>query len=74
MPRVNPAGEGSIDLHWRSAARELLVNIPKDVDLPCTFFGRSFSSRDTLTGKLDQATSRQDMTSWLIEWDPPPGQ
>lgn len=30
IPKINPSGDGSIDLHWKNSDRELLVNIPSD--------------------------------------------
>ena len=62
-PRVLPGPEGSIDLHWRSHDRQLLINVPPDVDEPATYYGQK-SVDQVVKGNLD--TSAQN--EWLLMW------
>lgn len=38
-PQVCPGQNGSIDLHWKLANKELLLNIPKDLSLEMSYHG-----------------------------------
>ena len=42
VPKVLPGPAGSIDIHWKSEKKELLVNIPADPNLPATFYGDDY--------------------------------
>lgn len=41
-PRILPGPEGSIDLHWKTNAFEILMKVPSDAGL-ITFFGDDYS-------------------------------
>jgi|GEM_PF-3483912 len=62
-PRILPGPEGSIDIHWKTANRELLINIPSDEKVPAGYYG-SGGPQDTVKGKLD--TSSQNL--WVLTW------
>jgi hypothetical protein len=62
-PRILPGPEGSIDIHWKTSSKELLINIPSNNEVPAGYFG-SGGSTDTVKGKLD--TSSQNL--WVLMW------
>jgi hypothetical protein len=58
VPKILPGPAGSIDLHWKMARRELLINIPDTQDEPANFYGDDLSSNvhlpnQTVKGILD---------------------
>ena len=63
-PRVLPGPEGSIDIHWRTSKRELLINIPENDEEPADYYG-SGGANDIIKGKLD-TSSQQNF--WILAW------
>ena len=63
VPRINPGPMGSIDLHWKQLAWELLVNIPAEENLPATFYGDDYGA-GVIKGTV--ATDRPNFG--LLEW------
>jgi hypothetical protein len=63
VPEIAPGPDGSLDLDWQTANRELLVNIPADLDKPATFYGDD-KVNTKLKGILD--TSADNV--WLLMW------
>lgn len=45
-PRILPGPEGSIDIHWKTPERELLINIPSDDEEPADYCGCSLDPDD----------------------------
>jgi hypothetical protein len=62
VPRILPGPDGSIDLHWKSAGLELLVNVPPSG--PATFFGDE-PSGGHIRGSLDPSRFNLGLTTWL---------
>lgn len=62
VPRILPGPDGSIDLHWKSAGLELLVNVPPSG--PATFFGDE-PSGGHIRGSLDPGRFNLGLTTWL---------
>ena len=62
-PRILPGPEGSIDLHWRTAERELLINIPERAEEAADYFG-SGDAQDAVKGKLNTALPNE----WILLW------
>ena len=62
-PRILPGPEGSIDLHWKTAKRELLINIPARDEEPADYYGCG-DAKDTVKGKLDTALPNE----WILLW------
>lgn len=60
-PRILPGPDGTIDIHWKTAERELLINIPVE-DEPAEYYGDG--PRESVKGKLDLATSNE----WILMW------
>jgi hypothetical protein len=68
-PKILPGPSGSIDLHWKTTHRELLINIPASSDESANFYGDDSLSRDhpsnqTVKGIID--TSKDHL--WLLIW------
>jgi len=65
-PVIGPGPNGSIDIHWRTRDRSLLVNIPADDDEVATFYGddRRDPARRTVEGRLDLSAQNH----WLLMW------
>lgn len=68
-PVIGPGPDGSIDIHWKTSTRKLLVNIPADSNKAATFYGDDRTSRDGATsnvieGCLDTAIDHL----WLLMW------
>lgn len=61
-PRVDAGPDGSIDLHWETNGREMLVNVPPEADETITFYGD-----DILTKVKGELTLDLD-TTWLLLW------
>src|ERR1043166_490976 len=66
VPRISPADQGSIDIYWRNAASDLLINIPADLARSATYYGTN-SRGETVSGLLDTGSSRLDLLLWLTK-------
>lgn len=65
VPHPAPAGEGSVDVFFEGAERNLLINTPNGDEL-VTYFG-SDRSGTTLGGSLSRRKSRRDLMT-LAAW------
>lgn len=65
-PRILPGPEGSIDIHWKTAKRELLINIPEKLQEPADYYGCG-APNDTLKGKLNTSFSNEWILVWLMK-------
>jgi hypothetical protein len=63
-PKIGKGPVGSIDLHWRTPGRELLVNIPPDVTAPADYYGDDRHGGHVVKGTLDPAEDNL----WLLMW------
>lgn len=63
VPDIGPGPNGSIDLHWKSQNRELLVNIP--ADKPAAYYGDDYGVGKH-RGTLDPKTSDFGIILWLM--------
>lgn len=66
IPRVLPGPDGSIDLHWRTGAHELLVNFPADPAAPVAFYGDD-SAGNVIKGELAGPAQKRWLLLWLAE-------
>ncbi len=64
-PDIDLGPRGSIDLYWKRAAWELLVNIPKDVNEKSTYYGDYSGSRPS-RGSFDSAEFNFEIALWLM--------
>jgi hypothetical protein len=62
-PRILPGPDGSIDIHWKTDAYELLVNMPAVASQPATYYGDR-RGQNMIKGTID--TSQQQI--WLLVW------
>jgi hypothetical protein len=65
VPAIQPVGDGSIDLHWRTATFELLLNIPSPEREIGGFYGETTSGL-TIKGKFRPELHDQGILSWLV--------
>ena len=66
VPYIDPGPRGSIDLHWKHAHCELLINVPADAHLPPTYYGDDYGN-SIVKGKLDSIGNRRVVAVWLLE-------
>ena len=66
VPRIAPADCGSIDIHWISEDRELLINIPSTPSELGTYYGQKRSG-DTISGVVNTDSPRGDLVVWLTQ-------
>ena len=64
VPRILPGPNGSIDLHWKSPAYEVLLNIPPAPAL-ASFYGDDYGNI-RIQGTLDPSAFNLGVLSWLI--------
>jgi hypothetical protein len=62
-PRISPGPDGSIDLHWKTSQRELLINIPAEEDQLASFYGDNKAGQ-IVKGFLHISKGNQ----WLLMW------
>lgn len=67
-PRILPGPDGSIDIHWRTESRELLLNVPIDAAEPASYYGDDFGS-DSRKGTLEPGAVDMGLFSWLTLTD-----
>jgi hypothetical protein len=68
VPRLLPGPGASIDIHWRSPRRELLINIPSDQAAPITFYGDDYGL-DKKKGQIREGALNLDLFAWLTAAD-----
>ena len=72
VPKILPGPAGSIDLHWKTARRELLINIHDTLDEPANFYGddsaaSEHSPTQVVKGILDTSKDNQWLLMWLMQ-------
>jgi hypothetical protein len=63
MPSVTPVPDGSIDLHWKTAEGELLINVPSENGV-ATFYGDNFGKRK-IKGTMELTEDDVPLFVWL---------
>lgn len=66
-PKIQPGPSGSIDLHWRTPNRELLINIPANPEEAISYYGdnKDDETENAVRGKnLDSSSD----TEWIFLW------
>jgi hypothetical protein len=66
-PRILPGPNGSIDLHWETGRRELLINVRPDGEL-AGFYGEA-AGTNSIKGKVDLNSSDLGIFKWLTVTD-----
>ena len=64
-PKVRKGPQGSVDLHWRTPTRELLINVPADPDAQADYYGDDGTSGHRIKGTLDLAREGHQPLLWL---------
>jgi hypothetical protein len=66
-PRIAPGPDGSLDFHWKTGRRELLLNVPRG-DEPASFYGDSYGT-NSIKGQLDVRAFDPGLFTWLTITD-----
>jgi hypothetical protein len=66
-PRILPGPNASIDLHWETNQRELLINVPPE-DAPSNYYGET-AGKNSIKGKIDPDKADLFLFSWLTTTD-----
>jgi hypothetical protein len=64
-PKILPGPDGSIDIHWKSANSEMLVNLPADPSELASFYGDDYGSA-RIKGSFDPDILNLGLLSWFI--------
>jgi hypothetical protein len=64
-PRILPADEGSIDLHWKTASYELLVNIPADRGQEIGYYGDNTQGNMPIENSCRGPGPDRRVVAWL---------
>ena len=66
-PEISPGPEGSFDLHWKTADRELLINVPARSEESIAFYGddNREGTKNAIRGK--ELKSSKD-AEWIFLW------
>lgn len=64
-PSISPGPDGSIDLHWKTESRELLINIPADLNQPAGFYGDD-NEKHRVKGTLEPSGRNEWLLMWLM--------
>ncbi len=68
VPRIGPGPDGSIDIHWKSERRELLINIPADSRELADYYGDGRSVQvQMMKGMLDTQANNLWLLNWLMQ-------
>lgn len=65
IPRVLPGPGGSIDVHWKTARFELLVNFPADKKKAATFYGDNYGIL-SIRGNFSLSEDVLPLVAWLL--------
>lgn len=65
VPTISPGPRGGIDLHWKLADFELLLNFPPLAEEPATFYGDN-EGKDSVRGTIGSDHGSRSMLPWLI--------
>ena len=65
VPKILPGPNASIDLHWKLAQFELLVNVPNDPVKNATFYGDDYGDL-RIRGDLNTAEVIPGLVVWLL--------
>lgn len=64
-PRILPSAGGSIDLHWKTASYELLVNVPADPDKPASYYGDNARGNMPIEKTCDPWSPDPKLLAWM---------
>ncbi|MFL6199729.1 MAG: hypothetical protein ACJ76J_11160 [Thermoanaerobaculia bacterium] len=63
-PRILAGPDGSVDLHWKTRRRELLINVPSDPAQTLAYYGDDYES-ERRKGALEPGEINPDLFTWL---------
>lgn len=66
VPDIGPGPAGSIDFHWKTSERELLLNLPAEQGEMLDFYGDT-SDGEAVKGRVHASTVGPWLLSWLTQ-------
>jgi len=66
VPTITAGPDGSIDIHWKRASWELLVNIPVDGRKMASFYGDDYGVQQ-IRGTVNPETCNSGLAAWLMK-------
>lgn len=63
VPDIAPGPNGSFDFHWQVSDRELLLNLPANLDSLVDFYGDT-SDGESIKGRAHAST----VGPWILAW------
>lgn len=64
-PRILPGPNGTIDLHWKTPQKELLINIPSNDEAVVSFYGDDYGQM-CIKGTLPLSAPGYGIMLWLM--------
>lgn len=65
-PKILPGPDGSIDIHWKSNQRELLINIAEEISELAHYYGDNKNGQ-IIKGTLNISVDNQWLLLWLMQ-------
>lgn len=65
LPAVMPGPNGSVDLRWRVARFNLLVNVPPPSERAATAYGMDPTAGEDISLRLENEESREHLLRWV---------
>lgn len=65
-PKVRKGPWGSIDFHWQTPTRELLINVPADPTEPADYYGDDGVGGQPIKGTLGPEQDGDRLLRWLV--------
>jgi hypothetical protein len=65
LPNILPAPDGSIDLNWDTDNINLLINIPRDPEVPVSFYGEHNQKKE-IEGSIELSLVDSILIPWLL--------
>ena len=66
IPDLGAGPDGTVDVHWRTAKYELLVNVPEHHSAPASFYGDDYG-RLKVRGTIEIGKPNRGLLGWLSE-------
>ncbi len=62
--KIMPGPDGSVDIKWKNAKKELLLNVPADKNEPAQFYGDDYGKL-SIKGTVEEDSLHPSVLAWL---------